>query len=59
MDQVGRREAEVRLPVLLALVLARTEINRRRKQDALKAQMNRGTSPATDSDPDESGSRDP
>jgi hypothetical protein len=39
-------------PVLLALVLAKGEINRRRKQDALKAEMSGVTGPATDSDQD-------
>jgi hypothetical protein len=34
-------------PVLLALVLAKLEVDRRREQDALKAELSAGTDPAT------------
>jgi len=37
-------------PVLLALVLAKIEIHRRREQDAIKAEMNGATDPVADSD---------
>jgi hypothetical protein len=41
---------------VLALLLARSEVNRPRKQDALRAELKRGSGAATRSDQDEAPS---